>query len=74
MLIAEARQRLDMLPPGLREKNVFELFDSFQPVKTVRETETAINAFKRMQNENIHGLAVVDGRVDCMPFCMNLLL
>jgi CBS domain-containing protein len=59
MLISEIRQRISMLG-SLRHKTVVQMQDSWTVVRTIRECDRAINAFKQMRDSNISGLAVVD--------------
>ena len=60
MLISWLRQNKDCLG-ALRDMKVSEMCsESKTPVQTIKETETAINGFKKMANMDVSGLAVVD--------------
>jgi CBS domain-containing protein len=59
MLISEIRQRMDQLG-SLRYKAVRDMEDFWQDVLTIKTTDRAINAFKKMVNHNVSALAIVD--------------
>jgi CBS domain-containing protein len=59
MLISEIRQRLDQIG-SLRYRTALQMEDFWQDVLTVRETDTAMNAFKKMSRNNVSALAIVD--------------
>lgn len=65
MAISELRQRQHLVAT-LLDKKVREFTHFFKKVISIRDTESAINGFKKMVNENVTGVAVVDehGKLD----------
>jgi len=59
MIMSEITSRVHLIDRELLNKRVKDM-THWQLVYTVRETEKAINAFNKMVNKGVHGLAVVD--------------
>lgn len=60
MLISEIRQRAHLLPLNLRHKTIDTMTSMFEPVTTIMENDTAMNAFIKLKDRNVSGLAIVD--------------
>lgn len=60
MLISEIKQRIFMLPNGLRNKLVRNMTEFFTTCKTINENDKAMNAFIQMRDSNVNGLAIVN--------------
>lgn len=63
MLISFLRQNKEKWGPDFTNLKVIDFqFDEAnkKPLQTVEESETAINAFLRMEEEDVHGLPIVD--------------
>jgi CBS domain-containing protein len=60
MIISEIQQRISLLPWDLRNMTVNDMTQFWTQVHNIKETDRAINAFLRMRDSSINGLAIVN--------------